>query len=927
MKKLLFPILFLVMAISAMSQGFLSVHGTVTDLATGNPIPNQAVIIHNDSVPSGGYFYHTVLTNSSGFYQDSIPLLNGGTSGNLYVGTVDCQNLLHVQSFVYGPPPGQTNFTVSFAICYSSNPCQASFTSQQSHPLLVQFTDLSVGGGTLRQWDFGDGTTSTQMNPWHLYSAPGYYTVSLTIGAQGTTCYNIWAQPVYVWDTIGTNCLADFTVIPDSMNTLNTFHFIDQSSGNINSWSWNFGDPGSGANNTSTIQNATHTYSHPGVYYTCLTIHGVDTTCYDTYCAEVFVAAPNGCNAEFTYYTDSLNSTNTIHFIDQSTAGTGNIATYLWNFGDGQVMTITHPGNPNVVHSYAQPGTYNVCLTIQGTDSTCYDMTCEPVTIETTPNCHADFIAYADSGSMLTYAFVDQSNPTTGTRHWNFGDGTTSNEHNPQHIYSAAGIYTVCLTMTDANGTCTDTNCDSILVGGVGCQAIFTAFQDSMPQNSIRFLDYSTGMPVYWHWNFGDGTDTTYTTKAIVFHHVYALAGTYIVSLTTQGQGCSSTTSRTVIVSGNNTGCQANFSYAMNPSIGSYVVHFTDLSVGNPTAWQWSFGDGHAGSVQNPVHTYSAPGTYAVCLTIAGNNCTSIFCQNVVIQDSISFHQVYGQVFEGNFPLGLGLAMIFSFDTIANYQPFVAVCPIDSNGIYYFTQVPDGNYYLMAMPFDSSGYLPTYYGNTISWEQATLITLGTANNPYNINLVQSYPMTPGAGSTSGQINTGDVSSSMTDKINMILMNSQSQAIGYTRVSASGTFSFPSMAYGTYYLHPEMPGVSSDVIMVTLTAEKPHADVVMTFSGNKILGLRDEATIVNRWSVYPNPVTDILMVAIEMKQRAAAEARIYNMAGQIVAVSAVILQEGPNTIKLSTTSLPAGVYTLRFFSKEGININTKLVKTR
>jgi hypothetical protein len=233
----------------------------------------------------------------------------------------------------------------------------------------------------------------------------------------------------------------------------------------------------------------------------------------------------------------------------------------------------------------------------------------------------------------------------------------------------------------------------------------------------------------------------------------------------------------------------------------------------------------------------------------------------------------------------------------------------------------------MAIPFDSNGYLPTYYGNTISWEQATTITLGTANNPYNINLVPAGQMTPGPGSTSGQINMGDVSSSMVDKINMILLNDQNQPIGFASVSTSGTFGFPTMAYGTYYLHAEMPGITSDYVMITLSAEKPHADVVMTFSGNSILGIGNKVSMVDSYSVYPNPVTDHLTINIDMKQDVVADMELYNMTGQLVVKSQAILNQGNNTVRIQTTALQSGIYSLRIYSNEGMIINTKIVKTR
>jgi PKD repeat protein len=153
MKKLLLPILFLLLVLPAIAQNYVQISGTVTDLANGNPIANQAVTISNDS--SGGWiYYQTVFTNNSGVYIDTIPVpIN--TQGILYVRTFDCQNYMHqtVVTFM----PALLVFTVDFNICYNSSPCAAGFLSSQSQPLAVQFTDASVGGGNVRNWQFGDG--------------------------------------------------------------------------------------------------------------------------------------------------------------------------------------------------------------------------------------------------------------------------------------------------------------------------------------------------------------------------------------------------------------------------------------------------------------------------------------------------------------------------------------------------------------------------------------------------------------------------------------------------------------------------------------------------------------------------------------------------------------------------------------------------
>ncbi len=833
MKKLLLPMMILWLAMPAISQTYLFVSGTVSDLSNGNPIPNHAVIIHNDST-SPGYFYNTVYTNASGYYMDTIPVI-GTTSGNLYVGTVDCQNYLQMQWFTYNPV--QTNFTANFSICYNSSPCQAGFLSSQSLPLTVQFSNTSVGGNGAYQWNFGDGGTSTLADPVHTYPAPGYYNVSLTIGALGTTCYNTLTQTLYVWDSTATGCQAYYTFYTDTTSSVAVCHFTDQSVGNITSWLWDFGDPASGANNTSTLQNPVHSYSSTGPFTACLTINGPDS-CNDVSCQTFGFNLPGDCDAAFTYYSDSVNAGQTVHFIDQSQ---GTIYGWYWNFGDPASGVTNTSTLQNPTHTFTVPGTYNVCLTIYGADS-CQDVTCQALTINVLPNCQAAFTYYTDStGSAYAVHFLDQSVGNITNWAWTFGDGSSSSEQNPVHVYPAPGYYLVSLTVSSPNQWCSDVVYDTIYVNG--------------------------GLP-----------------------------------------------------------CQASFVYNVNPSTGNRTVTFTDQSAGGPVSWVWSFGDGTSSTEQNPVHTYTgATVSYNVCLTITtSNSCTSTWCQTVLLPDSTSYNQVYGQVFAGNFPLTSGLAVIYSHDTINPGQAIVEIFPIDSNGVYFFTQIPDGDYYILAIPFDSGEYLPTYYGNTISWSQATLVSLGTPNNPYNIQLVAAGQMMPGNGSIGGQISQGEFHGAPTDLINMILFNNLGQAIGFTRVSASGSFSFPSLTYGTYILHPELPGVSADNILVILSESQPHAEIVMTYSGNKILGMGSPNDLVSRFNIFPNPATDHVSISLTLTRSMPVVAEIHNLTGQRMVSKSFDLRSGSQQIELSTAHLTPGIYTLRIFAKQGVNLNVKLV---
>src|SRR6188472_642300 len=123
------------------------------------------------------------------------------------------------------------------------------------------------------------------------------------------------------------------------------------------------------------------------------------------------------CNADFGYHQDQ--GTLLVHFYDSSTS-TFEVVSWLWTFGDGGVSD-SH--NPN--HTYAEPGTYEVCLTIHDNHD-CNDMYCQTVIVEPIGqgSCNALF-EYEQIQNTLTIHFINQSTSEHDitSYSWNFGDG------------------------------------------------------------------------------------------------------------------------------------------------------------------------------------------------------------------------------------------------------------------------------------------------------------------------------------------------------------------------------------------------------------------------------------------------------------------------------------------------------------------------
>jgi PKD repeat protein len=209
------------------------------------------------------------------------------------------------------------------------------------------------------------------------------------------------------------------------------------------------------------------------------------------------------------------------------------------------------------------------------------------------------------------------TNTTSGTGpisySWHFGDGETSADKNPQHIYTKPGDYTVVLYATNSVG-CTD----SVLQGvSVYHSTPYFSIDDTLQclgDNSFTFKNETTGHGnLSYRWEFGDGGFST----AVNAVYNYAVPGTYTVKLySTSFLGCTDSTARKVTVTDDP---QAAFKMNSNTQCfnGNNFV-FQNLSViasGN-LIYSWSFGDGTFSADKNPSHQYLDTGSYFVRLGV-----------------------------------------------------------------------------------------------------------------------------------------------------------------------------------------------------------------------------------------------------------------------------------------------------------------------
>jgi len=261
----------------------LIISGSVSELNTGNPVPNHQVYFED----TDSLFFLTTLTDQNGQFLDTI-FTQGTNIETLHVYTFDCE-LLVVDTIIVQP---NIFININFKICVNDSipDCEAGFAYEQPlNSTLINFTDLSTGSIDSWYWNFGDGSFSSDQNPSHTYPGAGIYYVCLTISNNDSLepCYDLFCDSVWIIaDTIN-NCQAKFSYQPDSTSTTPYLVFFnDLSVGNPSVWLWDFGD-----NNTATGPNPEHVYPGPGTYNVCLTISNdsAGISCSDTYCNQINV--------------------------------------------------------------------------------------------------------------------------------------------------------------------------------------------------------------------------------------------------------------------------------------------------------------------------------------------------------------------------------------------------------------------------------------------------------------------------------------------------------------------------------------------------------------------------------------------------------------------------------------------------------------
>lgn len=456
------------------------------------------------------------------------------------------------------------------------------------------FSDSSASDGVnaIKQWswDFGDNTSQNFTNaPFtHKYNAAGSYTVKLKV-TDASGCSDSLTRSSLITINQGK---AGFTSVDSFACPGSNVRFTDQSSGNIMSYKWSFGD-----GSTSTIASPIHIYATTGVYPVQLII-AASSGCSDTLIKNNFVTVKKPI-AKFSVSDSVSNCPPTqINFFDSSVY----VQTWKWSFGDGNTAA-----GQKATNIFITPGNYKAQL-IAASPGGCMD------------SAFKNIVVYGPTGK-LTYSPLSGCSPLqvsfkatnvfgASNYIWDYGDGiaSTTTDSSSIHSYLTLGDYLPKVLLKDAKGCVVPySGVDTIFV-----EKIRPAFGSNVrtlcDSGSVTFTDSTVANgSLNRIWYFGDGRTSTLKNPV----HKYIAPGLYNVKLVIQSSfGCSDSISYgayikvvkspSIAIVAPDSICEGpvNFSVQLAPDTSKIV------------SWAWTFENGNRSSLQTPVTQNFTTGPY-----------------------------------------------------------------------------------------------------------------------------------------------------------------------------------------------------------------------------------------------------------------------------------------------------------------------------
>jgi gliding motility-associated-like protein len=487
-------------------------------------------------------------------------------------------------------------------------------------PLLSNFTSTSTTsiGVISHRWDFGNGSGPVVIaNPSAIFNSSGTYRVKLVVtnGVETdsiTKSIRVFRLPQVDFTAVRTDICYGDTLVLNSQVTPGNAPITD--------YAWGFGN-----GNASSGVTTRYIYPQTGDYDVTLVVQD-SNNCTANLTKPLYAHVAARPDAEFT--ASPQHSCNTSQLINFTNSSTGTGLTYLWRLTGNTTSTAQNP-----THTYNQQ--FQLVTLVVTNSSGCIDSIIKAVSATSLV---VDFSA--SKTQICTGEPLNFNNNSNFVRvsYWNFGDGSTSTDRNPTHIYNAPGSYTVKLVETYGYGSCTDSitkvNYINVVQGfipNVTSSALPAGCTDT---THVSFTNNTPNI-AQLVWSFGDGT----TGDQPSHNHGYTSNGNYtVVVLLTDSNGCTVSVSLPVSVNTH----KPNTSFAVSGRLvcPNMPIEFRSTS-GNVGTYEylWDFGDGSTSELQNPLYSYSSPGVYTVSLTVtngAGCDSTLVKTNHITVEDIVS---------------------------------------------------------------------------------------------------------------------------------------------------------------------------------------------------------------------------------------------------------------------------------------------------
>lgn len=685
-------------------------------------------------------------------------------------------------------------------------------------------------------------------------------------------CSGVKAQP----------CTASYSFTNNNNGTITFYNTsVPQTSSSSVFWQFPGGNPAFAISNTS----VTVTYSTNGTVPVSITYS--NTTCTNSLVGTASVTGVTcPVNAAFTW---SITG-GQVFFTNLSTGANS----YTWNLGNA----VSNLANP--IGTYSTSGNY--LITLAASNGTCTDTLNQVITV-TIPPCvlTASFTPLLGPYGQVLFA-NHTAGTTSATTYTLFtGDGTTyPGSIPPSHTYTQNNNYVIWLTASNnSTPACFSTYSVLLAVNNITCNATFSLATFANGSVNVMASAVPSSSTSTYVWDFGDTGSSFSVTGNPFASHSYTSNGTYLIQLIFQPDiACSGYDTASVHITNIPCPISASFTFQTDTAAGTVVFINTSTGVGLDSATvSWDFGDGQISADQNPVHTYSANGTYNVTLTIQN---ASPFCLSATTLP----------VFVNNIQCAANAVITH---TLQSGGKVVFADPGGSlPGISYYWDFGDGHSAEGATVNHAYSNGGTHYVSHVARiSGACADTTRQAINVTGVscNALAGFAVVTGSGGSS-----------------QLLLQYPWNVIAATWTWGDGSVSQDLVATHTYSTAGTYP------VCLTVTAScgstatacntvNVGADLTLIVSDPALLDVKDQAVSLSRLAIFPNPCPAACKIITE-GIGSPFMIEVIDATGRMI--KRIESTESQETLSLDVTDLPAGLYYIRVSGPQASAI-TKLVR--